>query len=214
MISKPYTIPRTAEACFSTEPSAEVRNVWLLLHGYGQLARYFIRHFEPFFSTDTLFVAAEGLSHFYLEGTSGRVGASWMTKHKRERDIRDIGAWLDILQQDIAAAVHPQVRWNVLAFSQGCAVALRWLYASPLQPAKVVLWGGTLPHDIAMPQQQAWLNRTDLHIVNGDRDPFLQNVNLTDIRKVFDGEQIRYTWHTFGGGHQLHEDTIRTLIQD
>lgn len=212
MISKPYIVSKRAEACFSAEPSASTRKVWLLLHGYGQLARYFIRHFEPFFAPGTVFVAPEGLSHFYLEGTTGRVGASWMTKHEREREIADIAGWLDTLCEDIAAHTSAETQWNVLAFSQGCAVALRWLYASALLPSKVVLWGGALPHDIAMPRQQAWLSRTDLHIVNGTADPYLRSVNLTDIRNVFESEQIPYTWHTFGGGHHLDTDMLKNLI--
>lgn len=212
MISKSYQVSRTAEAVFSREPAAEVHRVWLLLHGYGQLARYFMRHFEPFFSDGQLFVAPEGLSHFYTEGTSGRVGASWMTKHEREREIGDIAGWLNLLQQNVASAIHPQAEWNVLAFSQGCAVALRWLYTSQLKPAKVVLWGGTLPHDIALPQQQAWLNATELHLVNGTEDPYLKNVDLTDVRRVFDARHIRYHWHTFAGGHQLNRDVLQTIL--
>ena len=39
-------------------------------------------------------IAPQGLHKFYLEGTSGRVGASWMTKENREDDIKNYLVYL------------------------------------------------------------------------------------------------------------------------
>ncbi len=65
------------------------------LHGYGQLAEFFVRKFNVLNETDYFIVAPEGLHRFYLKGASGRVGASWMTKQERQSDINDYINYLD-----------------------------------------------------------------------------------------------------------------------
>ena len=65
------------------------KHVIVVLHGYGQLAKYFINKFKPLVDDDYYIIAPEGLSKFYLNGHSGRVGASWMTKEDRQIEIND-----------------------------------------------------------------------------------------------------------------------------
>jgi len=74
-----FTVARTARYEQLGEPSAATRQLWLVAHGYGQLAEYFIRHFKAVYAADpagTVVVAPEALSRFYLAGNGGRVGAS------------------------------------------------------------------------------------------------------------------------------------------
>ena len=73
-----------------------------VLHGYGQLAEFFIRKFQHL-SDDYFIVAPEGMHRFYLSGSSGRVGASWMTKEERETDIQDNLNWLNALDTELCA---------------------------------------------------------------------------------------------------------------
>jgi hypothetical protein len=54
----------------------------IALHGYGQLSSYFGKKFEDL-PNEFFIVIPEGMHRFYLDGTSGRVGASWMTKEAR-----------------------------------------------------------------------------------------------------------------------------------
>ena len=73
----------------------DTRQIWFVFHGYGQLARYFIRKFAILTNQQILVIAPEGLSRFYIEKveSSGRpndrVGASWMTKENRTVDIEN-----------------------------------------------------------------------------------------------------------------------------
>ena len=68
---------------------------------------YFIRKFRALFD-DLLVVAPEGMHRFYLQGSSGRVGASWMTKEAREDDIADNLRWLQELDAHISAQYRPK----------------------------------------------------------------------------------------------------------
>src|SRR5207302_5058394 len=62
-----------------------VRDVWFVLHGYGQLAAQFIGIFEAVNDGTRLIVAPEALNRFYVAGVETApaaergVGATWMT---------------------------------------------------------------------------------------------------------------------------------------
>ncbi|RZK92309.1 MAG: phospholipase, partial [Hymenobacter sp.] len=106
------TISRTARYQQLGEFSAATRQLWLVAHGYGQLAEYFMRHFNSVHGLDptgTVIVAPEALSRFYISGTSGRVGASWMTTADRLVEIADQAAYLDALLAHLLAACPPKV---------------------------------------------------------------------------------------------------------
>ena len=69
------------------------KQILIALHGYGQLGQYFYRKFNSL-EADFGLVVPEGPHRFYLEGSSGRVGASWMTKEWREQDIQENNSYL------------------------------------------------------------------------------------------------------------------------
>ncbi len=89
MLSSTFTTPRTAHYYSTQIGPNEPENVWILFHGYGQSASYFLMNFKDFEPENSLLIAPEGLSKFYLKGVDGRVGASWMTKENREAEIQD-----------------------------------------------------------------------------------------------------------------------------
>ena len=96
------------------------------MHGYGQMAKFFIRKFQSAEELGYTIIAPQGLHKFYLEGTSGRVGASWMTKENREDDIQNYLIYLNAVHSEISS----EKNWDeivILGFSQGVATAFRWL---------------------------------------------------------------------------------------
>jgi predicted esterase len=132
------------------------RELWVVLHGYGQLAARFLAWFGPLDDGTRLVVAPEGLSRFYLDPiaerrgqASPRVGATWMTREDREHEIEDYIAYLEQLSNEIRrhlAGAGPRI--VVLGFSQGTATMCRWLAASELRAEQVVLWAGGVPPEL------------------------------------------------------------------
>jgi hypothetical protein len=55
------------------------------------LATDIIQEFSYFAKGTRYFVAPEGLSRFYLSGSTDTIGASWMTREERKSEIR----WLE-----------------------------------------------------------------------------------------------------------------------
>src|SRR3954471_1991668 len=104
--------------------SAHVSDLWIVCHGFGQLAREFLASFQSISRPNRLVVAPEALSRFYRsQGTvhtpETPVGATWMTTEDRETEISDYIAYLDTLLGDLLPRIAPQAPVTALGFSQG-----------------------------------------------------------------------------------------------
>jgi len=215
-LERHISVARTARYQQLGELSPTTTQLWLVLHGYGQLAEYFIRHFAPLHAADpagTVIVAPEGLSRFYLSGTSGRVGASWMTRADRLAEIDDQAAYLSTLLSHLRATCPPNVRLTVLAFSQGTATASRWLTqaATAWRPDLLVLWAGDFPADIDALAAQRLLKGLPVALVSGDRDEYVSPAQLLVQATTLSQLGARVSTHSFLGGHTLSADVLRQL---
>ncbi len=201
-------------------PTAATQELWFVLHGYGQLAEYFIRHFRGL--TDaaapdrTVVVAPEALNRFYLASAAddharSRVGATWMTRHQRESEITDYVTYLNLLYAQLRP-LAPGARVTVLGFSQGTATASRWLAALPEAPARLVLWAGAFPEDMAFAAAPALLNgATALHTVLGDADTVVTPASQARQAHFLAAYGLQPMHHRFAGGHTLDAGVLREL---
>ena len=208
------TVPRTARYQQLGELSAGTRHVWLVCHGYGQLAAYFIRHFAALAERpDTVVIAPEGLSRFYLQGTSGRVGASWMTRDDRLAEIDDHCAFLNQLTEQSLSRCAPDVQLTVLGFSQGTATVSRWLARAagrwPL--AQLILWAGGFPEDIAPAAARQLLTGLPLKLVVGTEDEYISSEKLAEQRQLLEQLGGRPEVLTFAGGHTLNAALLQQI---
>ena len=206
---------RTARYQQLGELSAATTQLWLVLHGYGQLAEYFIRHFAPLHAADlagTVIVAPEGLSRFYLTGTGGRVGASWMTKADRLTEIEDQAGYLTTLLHSLQAAA-PSADVLVLGFSQGTATASRWLThlstTTGWRPRRLVLWAGDFPTD-ALPAS-ALLPGLPVDVVCGDQDEYISYEQFGQQADTLQSHGAIVSTFRFAGGHTLYAPLLHEL---
>src|SRR6266699_129357 len=122
-------VSRTARYFTLGENSGAVGEVWFACHGYGQLAARFLEKFRVLDDGRRYLVAPEGLSRFYLTESPAerRVGASWMTREDRLREIEDYICYLDAVYDDVFGSVdRAGVTVHALGFSQGAATVSRW----------------------------------------------------------------------------------------
>lgn len=190
-----------------------VEEIWYVLHGYGQLAEYFLPHFAPLVKEGTLLIAPEALSKFYVNGFSGRVGASWMTKENRLDEIHDYIAYLTQLHLSILSdtSVKAGVRIKVLGFSQGAATASRWVAESGINLSDIILWGGFFPHDLNWQHFDRQGRNFNVHLVNGNQDTFITDEAREKMQEFL--ALLPFTpkqWH-FEGGHEIHKETLIAL---
>jgi predicted esterase len=181
------------------------------MHGYGQLARYFIRHFEKLVQPGVLVVAPEALSRFYLENNTGRVGASWMTKESRLDEIADYLNYLSKVYAWIKSSIgHESFRLHVLGFSQGAATACRWVAEKHPPAHSLTCWAGFFPPDLNW--SAGWQRKgLETHVVVGTEDKFVTDEALAKFEEVVRLLDIQPKKWEFRGGHEIHGDTLLAL---
>lgn len=213
MTEHQITVERTARYFQAGELGPATRHLWFVCHGYGQLAAYFIRHFTFLADADpaTVVVAPEGLSRFYLNGTGGRVGASWMTRDGRLSEIIDHTAFLEKLCEQLTANALPGLELNVLGFSQGTATVARWLAHSGRRPARLVLWAGGFPDDVADAPTQALLAGLPVTLVVGDADEYVSMEQLEALRTRLTALGAAVAVCQFASGHTLNREVLARL---
>jgi predicted esterase len=192
------------------ECTPQTKRIWIVLHGYGQLASYFIKHFEPLADAETCIVAPEGLSRFYLDGKWDRVGATWMTKEDRLHEIQDYVEYLDKMLESLIAELAHKPEVILLAFSQGTATAWRWLMKGNVQPSQFVMWAGG-PATDAMDKARERFAHCGLHFVLGDTDEYIRLADaeqqLLPLRQLKPDLKL---W-TFVGNHRMDAEVLHAL---
>ncbi len=194
------------------KPTLAIKHIWLVCHGYGQLAEYFVRNFNLLDDGRHIVVAPEGLSRFYLKGFAGRVGASWMTKEDRETDIRNHCQYLDEVLKSVLQEVGPNASITVLGFSQGAATASRWIASTTMSIQRFILWGGGLPKDLNHTTFNQALANSKNYVVYGSNDSFITEETLKEQALLFQKVGLSYETVVFDGGHEIDETVLEKLI--
>jgi len=194
----------------SNEPSEHIKNVYFVCHGHGMLAYYFLKKFEGLFDSETIVVAPEGLSRYYLDGFSGRVGATWMTKEERLTDIHNYVTYLDTVYHEVICHC-PNARITLLGFSQGSATASRWLMHGKNHFDRLILWAGIFPPDLPFELSEQRLKNTEVTFVYGKNDPYLSEQKMNEQRDIASKLGVEAQELVFDGAHEIDNATLLTF---
>ena len=207
------TVARTARYQQLGELSGRTRRVWFVCHGYGQLAAYFVSHFAFLADggDDTVVIAPEGLSRFYLQSNGGRVGASWMTRDDRLAEIDDHVGFLNQLASLVLARCPAEVEITVLGFSQGTATVSRWLSCAHFRPAHLILWAGGFPEDIAPATARKLLQGLPTSVVLGTDDEYISVAQARQQHQHLQQFGAQTQLITFVGRHELNRAVLEKL---
>tara|TARA_R110002020_G_scaffold21009_1_gene71133 strand:- start:103612 stop:104259 length:648 start_codon:yes stop_codon:yes gene_type:complete len=188
------------------------KRIWVVFHGMGQLARYFIRYFDGLPSGENYIIAPQAPSKYYLDNNHSRVGASWLTKQNTGQEMENILLYLDALYQK--ESIPANIETVVLGFSQGVSIASRWVAQRKISCSHLILYAGGIPIELQR-QDLAFLEDlgTSIFIIVGDNDVF-----LTPQRRIMEDEKIerlfgkRARHISFKGGHEIKKELIEALI--
>ena len=210
-------VQRTARYYLLGEPREAVREIWVVCHGYGQLASRFLHAFEPLDDGSRIVVAPEALSRFYLTEGAGarpdaRVGASWMTKEDRLAEIEDQGRYLDAVHAEVCDRIPGPRPLHVLGFSQGVATAARWLARGRVRARSLVLWAGTLPPELSLDAGSV-LRELDLTLVAGTGDQFATPDLVRRQEEALEEAGVPFELRRFEGGHRLDDDVLADVVR-
>lgn len=195
----------------STEITADTKELIFVIHGYGQQAKYFIRKFGALENDKTCIIAPEGLSRFYLEGFSGRVGATWMTKEERLTDIKNYINYLSSVYEQLTSG-REDLKTSIIGFSQGAATASRWAAMSQIPFDKLILWAGIFPPDMDFEKASHQFFGKKIYYVYGTEDPFLTNERMDEMKELSRKLEVTPAIISFKGGHDISEPPLKQIF--
>ncbi|MBI2270744.1 MAG: hypothetical protein HYU69_10375 [Bacteroidetes bacterium] len=215
MIKKNIVVPKTARYFVLGEPGDDIKHVWFVCHGYAQLANFFLKNFESLSSKNTLVVAPEGLHRFYWKNFDGHIVASWMTKEDRHDDIKDYVNYLDQVYKEVMTQLpDKKVRVNVIGFSQGGATVSRWLNLGKSKIDTLVLWASVFPPDMNIEVSRKKLNETELILVVGNQDEYINPVQFEQHCDLLKKQNIKFRSIIFNGKHEINESVLKQLTSE
>lgn len=205
-----FSIEKTARYFQLGEINENTEDVYIVLHGYAQLANYFLKWFEPAATQNNVIIAPEGLHRFYWNGFSGRVVASWMTKEDRLDDIKDYVNYLNTLVSQLQKGNY---KLHLIGFSQGSATALRWITMGNIQFDSLSLWAGAFPEDIDYFEKSNLLNELNIHLIIGDQDEYYNPEKINELKRHLNNNEISYKFIGYSGNHKVMKTPLIQLFE-
>jgi predicted esterase len=205
-------VSRTSRYFTLGAPGEHIKEVWFVCHGYGQLAKYFLRNFNDIDNAARLIVAPEALSRFYLNSTYKTVGASWMTREDRLNEINDYVSYLDALYQRIFSEIRrDRVKVTLLGFSQSTATVCRWISRGQVKADRLILWAGLMPPELDLDKDRETFANLNLTFVLGTNDEYAGPELITEQENRLNSHRIPFQFVRFEGGHIIDRETLKKL---
>lgn len=191
----------------------KIKECWIVLHGYAQLAENFIKDFEPFQKEDRLIVAPEGLNRFYAKGFSGNPAATWMTSEDREHEIKDYCNFLDNLLESLKENynIATDCKFLLLGFSQGVATLSRWVSIKKPAFDTLVFYAGSIAHDLDWKELLSQTQDKKVYFVSGNQDPMITKSALNEALEFYKGKGLKFETHFFEGKHEVKAKALEFL---
>ena len=198
---------------YSNDPEGKKPDtLWIVIHGYAQLAKDFIDDFDFLNDSQTLIIAPEGLSKFY---SRNRIGASWMTKEDRNNEIIDYVKYLDSLfsilkiKYDLSDAMV-----NLLGFSQGVHTAVRWFINSNFVFDNLILCSSDFPVDADFNKLNQKLERSKMFYIYGDKDEVISGNTFNSGVELLRSKNTPFDKIIFEGKHIISSETLISVIKN
>jgi predicted esterase len=207
-----FPVTRTAHVYTLGEVGDHIKEVWIVTHGYGQLASRFIHRFEQLQNDTTLIIAPEGLSRFYWGGFTGEVVSSWMTSGDRLDEIENLTNYMQEVYESFIPKLSKEVKINLLGFSQGCATQVRWILKKFPLFHNLIIWSGSFPEDISYHEQADYWEDKKCYFVYGTEDPFLTDKRIKWCYDIIESKKIMVETHTFEGKHVVDKNALGDFV--
>ena len=206
-------VPRTAR--YYEMGDAVGGDLWVVLHGFGQLAGDFVEYFAELNDGSRVIVAPEALNRYYTASLSvpsaeRPVGATWMTREFREAEMSDYVRYLDLLHLELTNRFRPR-RTIVVGFSQGGATASRWVVKGNSAIHTLVLWGATLPPDLELSGARDRLAATRLKLVIGNTDQYISPEATIRERERLENANVPAEFIEYEAGHVIKRGVLKEL---
>ena len=205
-------VTRTALYYLIGTPGKHIKRLVIACHGQGQLAKHFVRRFDVLDDGETLVIAPEALSKFYLKDMRGEVGACWMTREDRLIEIADYSNYLQQLFDHFVPQLHEDVKITLFGFSQGGATIFRWAMEKFPAVHQFISFGSMIPEDLDYLPHLEYFNSKKLIWMYGTSDQFLTSKYVEFNRKFIASQKLNFEERTFDGSHEVLREVVLELF--
>jgi dienelactone hydrolase len=204
-------VSKTARYFTLGELNANTKQIWIVLHGYAQLANGFAEQFTRLAENNIYVIAPEALHRFYAKGFSGNVGATWMTKEAREHDIKDNIAYLNQLASQLKIAERTDCKIVLLGFSQGVATVTRWFVNANFKVDALIMFAGEMAAELRTNPLHSAFATAKTFFVYGKQDPLLPSFAPDAFKDLFADNHIEVI--EFEGKHAINTDVLLQISE-
>lgn len=195
------------------ELTEQTEAIWIVCHGFGQLARYFVKRFDILDLSKCYVIAPQGLSKFYMTQFS-RVGASWLTRETKEVDLENQLNYVQtVFEQETANVDWSKVQLNVMGFSQGTATTSRWVARNKIPFDNFIFWAGTIAHDIETEDMAFMKDSSKVHIIVGDKDEFITAERLEKSKIMVTEKMKTPNVIVYDGVHKVNREVLAQVVE-
>lgn len=192
------------------EINENTKEIWIICHGYGQMARYFLRRFDVLNPDTHFLIAPQGLDRFYFDNFT-KLGASWTTRELRDTHVSNQQTYLNSMYEaELAHLDLSKYTLRIMGFSQGVSVITRWAVQRQVPFDHMIMWAGGFPPNLTSDKWAFRKPNSKVTVLVGSEDPFLKKEKLEQEREVVESVFPDYEFVMFEGGHQV----LRTVLQD
>lgn len=188
------------------------KTIWVIYHGYGQLAEEFAESFSSIDPEKNVLIFPQGLSKFYLKGVDKQIGSNWMTAHDRELDISNYLGYLDQLYTHEIKPYIKDAKLYVLGFSQGGHTASRWIQHAKVRYHKLILWGSSLVHEINTTHVKESFSSGENITIVGDQDRFVSQERLAKLENRYAKIGFKHKLIEYQGGHDIYPEILKKIF--
>lgn len=199
-------VTKTARYLTLGELSDQTEEIWIVIHGFAQLAEGFIRDFAALDNGKRYIVAPEALNRFYLKAGKPEVGATWMTKEERESEMKDYVVYLNTLYDALSIADY-KAKIVVLGFSQGVATMSRWIYKNQRRIDTLIFYAGEIANELQNAESIATFDQSKKYFVCGDQDQFINELNMPKVKSLL----TTFEFISFEGKHEMKAEVLKGL---
>lgn len=197
------TVSKTARYYTLGKLHAETKEIWVVIHGWAQLAKGFISELSTLDNGDRYIIAPEALNRFYLRAGKPEVGATWMTREDREAEMKDYVNYLNNLYDALDLSSYA-AKIVVLGFSQGVATQSRWVYRNERRVDALIFYAGEIANELQNEESVSAFHQQEKYFICGTEDPFINELNLPKVIALLKG----FTVVMFEGRHELKTDVL------
>jgi len=207
-----FQVKRTAHVAELGNDISHAKQIWMVLHGYGQLANRIVRKFDHLNLDEIYAIAPEGLNKFYWHDAKREPVATWMTKHERDDEINNYLSYLDQVYDTLILPHLNHAKFNILGFSQGTATMWRWVMHRKPELSKLIQWAGEFPPEPPYKQHLDYLEGIDLKYLYGTNDKFINGPFGEKIFKQIDQQPFEMDVVKYDGTHRINREVLKSVI--